>query len=233
MTLTRSGDNPRVSPTAPNTADDTAGSRPAAMHRLGRHAALLTLVLLALIPFVQNGMIGNADVEVDPDGKWFALDLADHVGDGWYPYAKHPLFAVVVAGVGTAHLWQLYGLMTLGTVAAAVAAGLLARRISPRYGPWALWCCGIASPLLFDSYWLIAHTLGAAAAGFAVVGALRFLVDRRGDGLFASGAGGGRCSAARPWPRRPWPTSATPRGPAGSSRVPLRSRSTSPTSRDG
>ena len=211
MTLTRSGDNPRVSPTAPNTADDTAGSRPAAMHRLGRHAALLTLVLLALIPFVQNGMIGNADegavltqariinqtggwsmqgdVEVDPDGKWFALDLADHVGDGWYPYAKHPLFAVVVAGVGTAHLWQLYGLMTLGTVAAAVAAGLLARRISPRYGPWALWCCGIASPLLFDSYWLIAHTLGAAVAGFAVVGALRFLVDRRGDGLFVCVAG--------------------------------------------
>lgn len=162
MTLTRSDHSTINSPSA----DAVAASRPAPMHRLGRHAALLTLVLMALIPFVQNGMIGNADEgavlaqarvidqtggwsmpgdpRVDPDGRWFALDLADHVGDGWYPYAKHPLFAVVVAGVGTTHLWLLYGLMSLGTVGAAVAAGLLARRISPRYGPWALWCCGIA-----------------------------------------------------------------------------------------
>jgi hypothetical protein len=36
----------------------------------------------------------------------------------------------------------------------------------------ALWVTGLASPLLFDSYVVIAHTLGAAAAGGAVLAAL-------------------------------------------------------------
>ncbi len=43
-----------------------------------------------------------------------------------------------------------------------------------------VWLVGLASPLIFDSYLVVAHTLGAAAATMAVYLALRFLdVPRR------------------------------------------------------
>jgi hypothetical protein len=61
-------------------------------------------------------------------------------------------------------------LSVLGTWSAAVAAGLIARRLDPAYGIWALWITGIASPLVFDAYLVIAHSIAAALAGFAFLG---------------------------------------------------------------
>ena len=70
-------------------------------------------------------------------------------------------------------------LSIVGTVAAALLSALLARRIDPGLAVPALWAVGVASPLLFDGYVVIAHTLGAACAAGAALLLLRQLDERR------------------------------------------------------
>jgi hypothetical protein len=166
---------------------------------LAAHAVALALVLLAGFVVLRPGAPGISDEgvalaqadalaggrgwlfdhplpAVDPDGAWFPLHLSLRDGDSlrFAPLAKHPLFASVlaplvrVAGPSGAFLLPL-----AGTVAAAVAAALLARRLRLGDPRVALWITGIGSPLLFDAYFLIAHSLGAALAAAATVLLLR------------------------------------------------------------
>ena len=132
---------------------------------------------------------------IDPEGRWFPIHLSDHSGGRWYPYVKLPAYPALVAvllgagGLGLVLVGQL-----LGTVAAAACAGLLARRLAgsrpraPAIGVATVWAVGIGSPLMFDSYWVLAHSIAAAGATFAALGMV-MVVDRRPVGLAAMASG--------------------------------------------
>lgn len=191
------------------TAGRDAGALGSVVRRRPRplwvHAVALAVALAALVPIVQNGMIGSADEgavlaqarllertgqwwtagspSVDPTGRWFGLDLSEQVDGRWYPYAKHPLFVELVSAIGTGRLWVLYLVMCAGTVVAAVFAAMLAGRVSMRYRVPTMWALGLASPLFFDGYWLMAHSLAAGLAALSLWGLLRWAQDRRATGL--------------------------------------------------
>lgn len=166
------------------------------------HASLLLVALLALIPLIDNGEAAVPDEGVYlaqasnlRDGSWSSLRPApevdpdgvfDPVNDGGIdedrvtPYTKHPLYPLLlVPGVALGGTAGALTLSALGTWAAAVGGALIARRLSPAYGPWSLWLIGIGSPLLFDAYIAVAHSIAAACAAFAFLGASRAVDDRR------------------------------------------------------
>ena len=65
-----------------------------------------------------------------------------------------------------------------GTLAAAALAAGLARRVDPALARPTVWVVGLASPLLFDGYLVMAHALAAAAAVGAVLLAVRAMEER-------------------------------------------------------
>lgn len=179
--------------------------------RLAIHAVLLALVLVALQVVVgTDGLISadegamvaeldllertgewtapNPEPEVDPDMLALPLELSERSAAGrWAPFAKHPAHIAVLAP-----LWDLGGYggvlvaSVLGVVAAAVAAGLLARRLSPGAEVAALWVTGIGSPLVFDGFQVVGHAVGAGLFGLAAVAALAALdAERRGAAALA------------------------------------------------
>jgi len=154
---------------------------------------LLIILLLCLIPAIDHGATVSPDegvyaaqAELLASGSWSAARPATQLelpagrdaikpdfvdGDRYIPYPRHPVYSVLLApffrwgGLG-----GMLVLSALGTAAAAVAAGLLAWRLDRRFGLPALWILGLGSPLLFDAYFLAAHSLGAAMFGFVVLG---------------------------------------------------------------
>ena len=122
---------------------------------------------------------------IDPQDQARPFIRGDRGTKGVAPYAKHPLYPAVLAGAdwvaGPAGWWVL---TLIGTVGAAAMAALLARRLDPRLTRATLWVVGVGSPLLFDAYFVLAHSLAAFAAG---AGALALLVGIDPD---------------RPWLRR-------------------------------
>jgi hypothetical protein len=162
---------------------------------LGVHAAALGLLLLVAMLLTVPDQLGNADEgaalsqtqllidgdgwsmphplpAADPDGVAFPIHNSDHIvgTDEHVPFSKHPTYPVLlmpfVAGFGVAG-GQVVSV--LGTVAAAVAAALIARRFDDAIARPTLWFLGVATPLWFDSFVTIAHTVGAALVGFAVL----------------------------------------------------------------
>lgn len=157
------------------------------------HVGALALVLLALVPLVGTTASfstdeGAAIIEaqslarghgwvvphpfpaVDPDGRHFPLELSEHGRNGFVAFGKHPLYAVILAGVDRVGGVTAMVLLSLaGTVAAAALSAALARRIDPALARPALWVVGLASPLLFDGFLVMAHTMGAALATAAVL----------------------------------------------------------------
>ena len=100
---------------------------------------------------------------------------------GIAPFAKHPLYALVLAGAQkVGGINAMVALSLLGTLAAAALGAALASRIGgPGLARPALWALGLASPLLFDGYLVIAHTIGAALAAAAVLVAAVAIQRRR------------------------------------------------------
>lgn len=90
--------------------------------------------------------------------------------DGLAPYAKHPVYPMALWGaertVGAA---GGLALSVVGTAAAALGAALLSRRFGERLEVVTLWVVGVGSPLLFDAWLVLAHTLAAATTVWAVV----------------------------------------------------------------
>lgn len=119
---------------------------------------------------------------IDPEDRARPFVRGDLGTEALAPYAKHPLYPLVLLGAGRlAGTTGMALTSVLGAVAAAVAAALLARRFTPVLDRVALWTCGVASPLFFDAGLILAHTLAAAAAGLAALGAVRVLErDRPG-----------------------------------------------------
>jgi hypothetical protein len=171
---------------------------PVRIHLLG-----LALVLLAMVPVIGTGASFNSDEgaaiiqarslasgdgwivahpmpEVDPEGKMYPLINAERGSNGFAPLAKHPVYSSLVAGA-----WRMAGvtgmvlLSVAGTIAAAGLAAALAGRLDPVLSRATVWVVGVASPLFFDSYLIMGHTLGAAFAVGATLCAVRAIADRQ------------------------------------------------------
>jgi hypothetical protein len=194
------------------------------------HLVALALVLVALMAVVGTSSSFSADegaaiVEArslasgggwvvehpmpaaDPGAVNYPLELSDRGVRGSAPYAKHPLYPLLLAGADRLGGVRAMVLLSLiGTIAAAGVAGALARWLDPGRARGAGWGVGLASPLFFDGSLVIAHTLGAALAGaavllgivaverrsprtaVAVVPAMVACVLLRNEGLFIAGA---------------------------------------------
>jgi hypothetical protein len=164
---------------------------------MAAHAAALLVVLVALLPLVGTGTSYSADEgaaiiqarsladgdgwtiphpfpEVDPEGAHYPLELSESGPEGIASYAKHPAYPLLLAGADRlgGHTAMVL-LSVLGTWAAAVGAAALARSLVGGHGRSSLWLVGAGSPLLFDGYWVIAHSLAAALVVWAVHVALR------------------------------------------------------------
>lgn len=171
---------------------------PVRIHLLG-----LALILLAMVPVVGTNASFNSDEgaaiiqarslasgdgwivahpmpEVDPEGTMYPLISAERGSNGFAPLAKHPVYSSLVAGAG--RLAGVPGMVLLsvaGTVAAAGLAAAFARRLDPVVSRATVWVVGLASPLFFDSYLVMGHTLGAAFAVGATLFAVRAIADRQ------------------------------------------------------
>jgi hypothetical protein len=182
---------------------------PTSRSALAAHVAALSLVLLLILPLVNTGQVGfpdegiySAQVDNLSRGSWSAPRQAPDidsggggvgavgsiiVGDSYIPYARQPLYPLVL--LPAFELGGLVGMLVLsifGTVLAALAAALLARRIDPSLGIAALWTAGVGSPLLFDAHLVMGHSLVAALAGLLAVTVCAVVDDRRTVWLWAS-----------------------------------------------
>ena len=166
------------------------------------HLAALALVLVGLMAVIGTSSSFSADEgaaivqarslsegggwlvehpmpEVDPAGANYPLELSERGTRGWAPYAKHPLYPLLLAGADRLGGSTAMVLLSLaGTLAAAGLAGALARRLDPALARVSVWTVGLASPLAFDGHLLIAHTLGAALAAAGVLAAVMALERR-------------------------------------------------------
>jgi hypothetical protein len=170
---------------------------------LWAHGVMLAIVLVALIPVVGPQASFSADEgaaivqarslahgegwtvahpfpEADPTSRYYPLALSEHGSNGTAPFAKHPLYALVLAGAFVfGGMAAMVALSVMGTVAAATLGAALGRHLHPLLPRPTLWVLGLGSPLLFDGYLLIAHSIGAAAAAGAALLAVRAIENRR------------------------------------------------------
>lgn len=198
--MTLLADPPGASPAGHSQPAPIGPSRPKRLWRapLRAHVAALAVVLLALVPLIGTGASFSADEgaaiiqarslsrgdgwvvahpvpEADPAGLAYPLELSERGPRGIAPFGKHPLYALLLAGADRlAGVTGMVLLSLLGTVAAAAMGALLAARIDRGLARPAIWVIGLASPLLFDGYLVIAHTLGAAAGGAVLAAATAF-----------------------------------------------------------
>ena len=164
------------------------------------HVLVLAIGLLALVPVIGTSSSFSPDEpvaitqarslaegggwivehpfpEVDPDGQFYPLAGSSNGEHGAAPFAKHPVYPLMLAALEpVGDLAAMMVLSVLATVAAAALAALLAKELTGGLQRPVLWAVGVASPLFFDAYLVIAHSLGAAlvtAATLAVVVAVR------------------------------------------------------------
>jgi hypothetical protein len=175
---------------------------------LWAHVVALAVVLLALVPVVGTDASFSADEgaaivqakslsagrgwlvehplpQVDPEGRFYPIELSHAGRDGVAPFAKHPLYALVMATadrVGGVAAMVLLSL--LGTVVTAALAAALAGELDPTLRRPALWVAGVASPLLFDGFLVMGHALGAACVAGAAL--LAVVALRRRNVLLAA-----------------------------------------------
>ena len=128
---------------------------------------------------------------IDPEDQARPFVRGDLGSKGVAPYAKHPLYPVVLAGFdAVGGDWGLHVAGALGTLLAALLAAVLARELDPRFDRVVLWLVGLASPLFFDSYVVLAHSLAAAAVAGGVLLGVRALRPGRPARRRALAAGG-------------------------------------------
>jgi hypothetical protein len=158
------------------------------------HVCGLVLVLLVLLPLVgpfgstsvDEGAVAHQARHLSQGGGWalrpplpvipadqleFPITKSERAEEGWAPYARHPAYALLLALLtGLVGPVGMVLLSVAGTGLAAAAAGRLAQVIGlGQVAPACVWLVGLATPMLFNSYFLIAHSLGAAAVGWAAV----------------------------------------------------------------
>lgn len=136
--------------------------------------------------------------EADPEGEAYPLELGLVGENGTAPFAKHPVYAATVWGGEAVDGWYA---SVIGSVLATVLAAWLAARIVARFDTGlqapTLWLVGLGTPLLFDSYTLIAHSISAAAAGAMALGAITVIEEEKRWGFGLLLAGGVVASSVR------------------------------------
>lgn len=188
----------RASPVVPRITLTSSSS----LHGVWFHALGLAIVLLFVLPIVTNGHILMSDegvylaqarelshgswsaernsLDIDRSGALTPVTDGGVVGDRVVRYFKHPLFPLVLTPA-----YRVVGptgpllVSVFGAWSAAVVAAFIARLLKQEYAPWVLWLAGIGSPLFFDAYIVVAHTLAAACAGLAFLGVSRALDGSR------------------------------------------------------
>ena len=167
------------------------------------HLLALAAILLLLVPVVGTSQAFVADEgaamiqarsleagdgwivehplpEVDPDGRWYPVVNAERGEKGAAPLGKHPAYPLLAAAA--ARLDGVTGIVLLslaGTVAAAGLAAALGGRFDRGLVRPTLWVVGLGSPMLFDGFLAMAHTLGAALATGALLAAVVAIQERR------------------------------------------------------
>ncbi|WP_426573134.1 hypothetical protein [Aquihabitans sp. McL0605] len=116
---------------------------------------------------------------LDPSGEHYPIAFAVPTDRGWVPLAKHPawpwLAHLVAPLTGVAHAYAALGLVAIAILASA--AWLLAAEHDREWSRGAFWLAAAAPVVVtFTVGW--AHAAAAAAAGLAVLGAVRLV--RRG-----------------------------------------------------
>lgn len=159
-----------------------------ASQRFVTHALGLLVVLLALIPFIDNGYFAFPDegvyaaqadnlargawaqerptAHIDRNGDWFVVTGSIMVGDEAIPYARRPLYPSMLSpffgwfGAGGGLV-----LSVIGTWVAACAAAGIASELNRRSTFLTMWLVGLGTPLVFDAFLIVGHTWCAAFAG--------------------------------------------------------------------
>lgn len=107
---------------------------------------------------------------LDPAGATFAFRMHS---PSFAVYAKHPLYPLLLSFAQRAGgVWTMVALSAAGTVVAALLAARLSRHLDPRLERWVFWAVGLGGPLAFDGLIVFAHSIGAAFATLAVLGAV-------------------------------------------------------------
>ncbi|HZU73350.1 MAG TPA: hypothetical protein VE990_11335 [Acidimicrobiales bacterium] len=133
--------------------------------------------------------------KADPTGAAYPVNLPSRGTKGTAPLAKHLLYFVLLAALD--RLFGppgMVGLSIAGTVAAALLAARLAREFGSGLERPAFWVVGLASPLFFDGFLVVAHTAAAALVAASVLLGLSYL--RTGGLLALAGTGLAATSAA-------------------------------------
>ena len=119
--------------------------------------------------------LANPLPSVDPTAASYPLDEPTYGTKGIAPLGKNLFYFVVLAGLGLAlGTAGMVGLSIFGTVAAALLASRLARELGASERT-TFWLVGLASPLFFDGFLVVAHSAAAALAAGSALLALRFL----------------------------------------------------------
>lgn len=168
-----------------------------------KHTVALALLLIALVPVVgtsssflsdegaaiiqgrslasgEGWIVPHPMPEVDPDGRFYPLVNSERGRHGFAPLAKHPAYAVLVAGaLRLGGVTAAVLLSVAGVVVSAALAGALGGRLDRALSRPAVWAVGLASPLFFDGFLVMGHTLGAALAAGAALFAVIAITERR------------------------------------------------------
>lgn len=131
-----------------------------------------------------GGWVLPSDPVLDPDGEWFPVIGGATVEGGRMPFVKPPWYPRLIA-----ELLEVGGLgfvLFVHAVALAAAAWCVGRTVEHLRRDWgipAMWATALGTPLLFDGFWVIAHSISVAGAALALFGAIRFACDGRRWGL--------------------------------------------------
>ncbi len=165
--------------------------------RLLAHTIALLVVLVAVFAFVDKTSIGFPDEgayaaqaasladrgtwivplvapSIDPLGERSASTGSVIVKGGTIPYARQPLYPLLLSlPLAIGGISGMMFVSLIGSWIAALASAGIATEIHPSLAIPTLWAVGIGSPILFDAYIVVGHSLVAATAAVATLALLR------------------------------------------------------------
>jgi hypothetical protein len=126
-----------------------------------------------------GGWVLASDPVLDPEGAWFPVIGGATVEGGRMPFVKPPWYPRLIAILlGAGGLGLVLFVHAVALAAAAWCVGRTVEILRPGWGIPTMWATAFGTPLLFDGFWVIAHSISVAGAALALLGATRFACDR-------------------------------------------------------